>query len=106
MLFFSCSCDQTEFGMEYLPVLHDRLTRPLITKVSQCLLAPPRCPVIIIIAAGTLLLLLQASDGVSEVVSLLEVYDMTRDDWDSVLELAHYSGRTQIMSMIDTKVCG
>ena len=30
---FSCSCDRTEFGMEYLPMLHNRLTHPLIEQV-------------------------------------------------------------------------
>ena len=40
-----------------------------------------------------------------ETVSLLEAYDMTREDWDSVTELARYSGRIDITSKIDSKVC-
>ena len=47
---------------------------------------------------------MQGSDGVPEVVSMLEEYDMTKEDWDNMVELAHYSGKQDIMSMIDPKV--
>ena len=40
-----------------------------------------------------------------ETVSLLEAYDMTREDWDSVTELAQYSGRVDVTKGIDSKVC-
>ena len=40
----------------------------------------------------------------SQVVQLLEEYDLTREDWDNILELSHYTGRADVMSLITTKV--
>ena len=43
-------------------------------------------------------------EGVSEVVATMDMYDLIRDDWDSVVELAHYKGRPETASLIPSKV--
>ena len=47
---------------------------------------------------------MQGTDGASMVVSLLDAYDLTREDWDSIVELAHYKGRPEVPSLIPAKV--
>lgn len=46
----------------------------------------------------------QGTEGVSEVISLLDAYDLTREDWDSIVELAHFKGRPDILPLIPSKV--
>lgn len=44
------------------------------------------------------------TDGVSKVVSLLDTYDLLREDFDSVIELTSWSGMKDPMSQVDSKV--
>lgn len=46
----------------------------------------------------------EATDGVSKVVSLLDTYDLLREDFDSVIELTSWPGMKDPMSQIDSKV--
>ena len=46
----------------------------------------------------------QAENGVKEVVSFLESYDITKDDWDNVVELCKLPGTPDILSQIPPKV--
>ena len=46
----------------------------------------------------------EATDGVSKVVSLLDNYDLLREDFDSVIELTTWPGMKDPMSQIDSKV--
>ena len=46
----------------------------------------------------------QGNEGVSEVVSAMDAYDLVRDDWDSILELGQLKGRPDVASQIPSKV--
>ena len=46
----------------------------------------------------------QEVEGVSEVVEVMQQYDLTREDWDSIIELAHYPGGPEVTSLIVSKV--
>ena len=46
----------------------------------------------------------QAENGVKEVVSFLESYDITKDDWDNVVELCKLPGTPDVLSQIPAKV--
>jgi len=61
--------------MDYLPVLRDRLTKPLAT-----------------------------SDGVTEVVTLMEEYDLLRDDYDNIIDITQWPGMRDPKAVIETKV--
>ena len=37
-------------------------------------------------------------------VQRLKDYDLTRDDWEDLIELNYYSGRVPVLSKIETKV--
>ena len=63
--------------MGYLPHLRNFLTKPLQTGDTE---------------------------GVPQVVQLLNDYDLTREDFDSILEVSQYSGRKEPMSSVPTKV--
>ena len=47
---------------------------------------------------------LQAEEGVKEVVSFLDSYDITKDDWDNIMELCKLPGAPDLMSQIPPKV--
>ena len=40
----------------------------------------------------------------AEVVKNLGHYDLTKEDWENMLELSHYSGRQDVLSQINPKV--
>ena len=46
----------------------------------------------------------QAENGVKEVVAFLESYDITKDDWDNVMELCKLPGTPNVLSQIPPKV--
>ena len=47
----------------------------------------------------------QGTEGVPEVISTLDAYDLLREDWDAIVELGHYKGRPEVTSLIPSKVC-
>ena len=63
--------------MEYLPHLCQRLTEPLKK---------------------------QGTDGVAEVISLLDEYDLIREDFNNIVEISHWHGKPELMANIDSKV--
>lgn len=40
----------------------------------------------------------------SEVIATMENYDLLREDWDSILELAQFTGRPETAQQISSKV--
>lgn len=74
----NCSCNKTEFLLDYSPLLSASLTAPLTNNGDK--------------------------EGPSKVVERLKDYDLTREDWEDVIELNSYSGRVSVLSTIDSKV--
>ncbi|XP_038051996.1 replication factor C subunit 1-like isoform X1 [Patiria miniata] len=75
----SSSGSINDINLDYVPRLRDFLTRPLLT---------------------------QETEGVSEVVELLNSYDLTREDFDTVLEVSQFEGRKKPMAGVPPKVKG
>ncbi|XP_022092745.1 replication factor C subunit 1-like isoform X2 [Acanthaster planci] len=73
----SSSGSMNDITFDYVPRLRDFLTQPLLT---------------------------QESDGVSEVVELLNSYDLTREDFDTVLEVSQFEGKKNPMAGVPSKV--
>ena len=44
------------------------------------------------------------TEGVPEVVQLLNDYDLSREDFDSILEVSQYQGKEEPMKSVPTKV--
>ena len=63
--------------LDYLPILRDRLTAPMIEDNTE---------------------------GVSQVIGLMEEYDLTKDDYDSILELTQWPGLRDPRTQIESKV--
>jgi replication factor C subunit 1 len=55
------SCDKTQFGLEYLPVLSKRLTLPLVKGVEE----------------------------IQGVIDLMDEYFLNREDWDGIIDLGY-----------------
>lgn len=70
------STDKRQLGMEYLPLLKHRLVDPMLTKENE---------------------------GVQEVIQTMNQYDLQREDWDSIMELATYSTNTPAQLSTRTK---
>ena len=47
---------------------------------------------------------MQSTAGVADVVSLMDHYSLTREDWDGIVELSQFPGRTEVVSLIPSKV--
>jgi replication factor C subunit 1 len=72
------SGDKTELMLHYLPVLADKLSKPLDTlEVTKVLI-----------------------QGINEVISFMDEYYISREDWDSIMEL----GFQDKVKAIPTKV--
>ena len=71
------SANKIGVGMEYLSVLKRMLSVPLIKK---------------------------GSDGINEVIKIMSDYCLTRDDFDTILELGTWPGQKDPSTMIDSKV--
>jgi replication factor C subunit 1 len=71
------SANKIGVGMEYLSVLKKMLSDPLIKK---------------------------GSDGINDVIKIMNDYCLTRDDFDTILELGTWPGQKDPMSLIDSKV--
>ncbi|XP_059158206.1 replication factor C subunit 1-like [Physella acuta] len=70
------SCDKQSLNMDYLPTLRSCLTSPLVTK---------------------------ATDGVSEVIKVMDDYDIIKDDFDNILEVTKWPNSLDPMSKLDSK---
>ena len=54
--------------------------------------------------SNVVFLLLQGGEGVPEVISTMATYDLTKEDWDAMQELAHFTGRPDRVSQIPSNV--
>ena len=63
--------------MEYLPFLSSKLTAPLVS---------------------------DGNEGVPVVISDMEAYSLLREDWDGLVELAHFPGGREMAALIPSKV--
>lgn len=71
------SANKIGVALDYLPILRNMLTKPLIKK-------------------GT--------DGIKEVIDIMNDYFLTRDDFDTIIEIGTWKSQTDPMSLIDSKV--
>lgn len=70
------SCDKRGLNMDYLPALRARLTDPLKRK---------------------------GSDGVPDVIALMDDYDIIKDDYDNILEITKYPNSKDPLAHLDSK---
>ena len=63
--------------MDYLPALRTKLTTPLVK---------------------------EGSEGVPEVIKVMDEYDIVREDFDNILEVTKWPGGSDPMTQLDTKV--
>ncbi|XP_014681695.1 PREDICTED: replication factor C subunit 1-like isoform X2 [Priapulus caudatus] len=73
------SGDKSSLGRDYLPHIRHNLTQPLITK---------------------------GSDGIAEVMTVMDNYCLLREDIDSIMEVTQWPGSRDPMSQINPKVKG
>ena len=71
------SANKIGVGLDYLPVLKNLLSKPLIKK---------------------------GNDGIEQVMNIMNEYFLTREDFDTILELATWPGQKDPASLIDSKV--
>ncbi|XP_025091531.1 replication factor C subunit 1-like [Pomacea canaliculata] len=70
------SCDKRGLNMDYLPALRVRLTDPLVK---------------------------HGSEGVPQVIGLMDEYDIIKDDYDNILELTKWPNSKDPLANIDSK---
>jgi len=73
----SISSGRNSLVLDYLPYLSTLLSEPLIN---------------------------EGADGVHNVVSRMHAYDLLRDDFDNIMDLASFSDSENLREMIDSKV--
>lgn len=76
---FRVSCDKRGLNMDYLPALRVRLTDPLVK---------------------------HGSEGVPQLIGLMDEYDIIKDDYDNILELTKWPNSKDPLANIDSKVNG
>lgn len=64
-------------NLDYLSYMRDRLVQPLIA---------------------------QGSDGVQEVVDLMDAYYLMKEDFDNIMEICSWGGKPSPFSKVDSKV--
>ncbi|KAJ7371467.1 replication factor C subunit 1 [Desmophyllum pertusum] len=79
----STSSSKLSMNLDYVPHLRKVLTRPLMTQESD-----------------------EISSGVSRVIQVMEDYDLTKEDWDSIIEVAQFEGQRDPVASIPSKVKG
>ena len=47
----------------------------------------------------------EISSGVSRVIQMMEDYDLTKEDWDSIIEVGQFEGQRDPVASIPSKVC-
>lgn len=77
----STSGSKLSLNMDYIPHLRKVLTRPLMTQESD-----------------------QINPGVSRVMQVMENYDLTKEDWDSIIEVGQFEGQRDPVASIPSKV--
>ena len=77
MLCASISSGHSSLVLDYLPYLSTLLSEPLIN---------------------------EGADGVEDVVARMHAYDLLRDDFDNIMDLASFSDSENLREMIDSKV--
>jgi len=77
----STSSSKLAMNLDYIPHLRKVLTKPLMTQESDGI-----------------------SSGVSRVIQVMEDYDLTKEDWDSVIELGQFEGFKDPVASIPSKV--
>ena len=73
----SISANKIGVGMDYLSVLKSMLSKPLIK---------------------------QGAEGIPAVLKIMQEYCLTRDDFDTILELSTWPGQKDPLTLIDSKV--
>ncbi len=71
------SANKVGVGLDYLSVLKNMLSQPLVRKGAA---------------------------GIDQVIAVMNEYSLTRDDFDTILELATWSGSKDPMAAVDSKV--
>ena len=71
------SANKEGLNLDYLPMIKERLTKPLIKNGAQ---------------------------AVDKVIDFMDEYYLTRDDFDSIIELTTWPGQADVMSKIDSKI--
>ena len=77
VMYFSVTGDKRALMMDYLPHLRTKLSQPLIK---------------------------QGSDGVPDVIKVMDDYDLTREDFDNIMEVTGWPGSVDPMTKVETKV--
>jgi replication factor C subunit 1 len=65
--------------MDYAQILRFKITEPLIKKGDE-------------------------KSNIAEVCDILNHYDLTRTDWENLVDVTQFTSRPQLLSLIDTKV--
>jgi len=73
----SVSAGRKSLVMDYLPYLSTLLSEPLIN---------------------------EGADGVDDVVARMHAYDLLREDFDNIMDLASFSDSENLRELIDSKV--
>ncbi|XP_068736533.1 replication factor C subunit 1-like [Montipora capricornis] len=77
----STSSSKLSMNLDYIPHLRKVLTTPLMTQETS-----------------------EISSGVSRVIQVMADYDLTREDWDSVIEVSQFEGHRDPVASIPSKV--
>lgn len=64
--------------LDYLPYLRDKIINPMIK---------------------------EGVNGVEKSLDTMKSYNLLREDMDGIVELSHWYGQKDIMSLVDSKVC-
>ena len=105
-LLSSTSCSKLEFGLDYLHHLRARLTQPLIARVRNyiCHCMAYNNILCLVLPTLTHTCTHKGLDGVADVVSSMEHYDLMRSDWDLVSEMGQFKGKPDHAAQIPSKV--
>jgi len=76
-VYFSVSGDKRSLNMDYLPYLRQTLTEPLVS---------------------------QESDGVKDVIQLMDEYDIIKDDFDNIMDITKWPNSSDPLSKLSSKV--
>ncbi|CAH3146276.1 unnamed protein product [Porites lobata] len=75
------SASKLSMALDYIPHLRKVLTLPLVAQDST-----------------------EINSGVSRVIQVMEDYDLTKEDWDSIIEVGQFEGQRDPVSSIPSKV--
>lgn len=75
------SASKLSMALDYIPHLRKVLTLPLVAQDST-----------------------EINSGVSRVIQVMEDYDLTKEDWDSIIEVGQFEGQRDPVASIPSKV--